>query len=345
SIVYGLGAIKGLGEGPIEAIVRARDSGCYEDLYDFCERLDQRKVNKRAIEALIGSGALDNLVEQVPAGTQDAIGYRRALLIANQNDAVGLAEQKARNEDSGLTDLFGSDVLVSETAESRYNHFDQLKCLSFRDRLNREKESLGLFLSGHLVDEYREEFRHFIDSRISDMRSGLEDHTVGGLIVGMRMMKSRRGEAIAFVTLDDKSGRAEVSVFGDVFDQVREKLEKDEIIFVRGSTAEDDFNGGIRMCANEVFLIAEARSRRASNLCLELNSSHLYDGFVDELAEFLKPYRQHDAAGCPVAINIVNSASSGNVILGDEWRISPHDDLLHSLREHYGKEKVRLLYP
>ena len=103
--------------------------------------------------------------------------------------------------------------------------------------------------------------------------------------------------------------------------------------------------GGIRMRANEVFLIAEARSRRASNLYLELNSSHLCDGFVDELAEFLKPYRQHDAPGCPVAINIVNSVSSGNVILGDEWRIFPHDDLLYSLREHYGTEKVRLLYP
>ena len=177
------------------------------------------------------------------------------------------------------------------------------------------------------------------------MRSGLEDHTVGGLIVGMRMMKSRRGETIAFVTLDDKSGRVEVSVFGDVFDQVREKLEKDEIIFVRGSTAEDEFTGGIRMRANEVFLIAEARSRRASNLYLELNSSHLCDGFADELSEFLKPYRQHDAPGCPVAINIVNSVSSGNVILGDEWRIFPHDDLLYSLREHYGTEKVRLLYP
>ena len=92
-----------------------------------------------------------------------------AWLVFHQNDAVGLAEQKARNEDSGLTDLFGSDLFVSETTESRYNHFDQLKCLSFRDRLNREKESLGLFLSGHLVDEYREEFRHFIDSRISEM--------------------------------------------------------------------------------------------------------------------------------------------------------------------------------
>ena len=143
-------------------------------------------------------------------------------------DMYNKTEQKARNEDSGLTDLFGGEVLVNESSEGRYNHFDQLKCLTFRDRLNREKDSLGLFLTGHLVDEYREEFRYFVDSKISDMRAGLEDHTVGGLIVGMRTMKSRRGETIAFVTLDDKSGRVEVSVFGDVFDKVREKLLKDD---------------------------------------------------------------------------------------------------------------------
>ena len=345
SIIYGLGAIKGLGEGPIESIVNCRAAGGgFGDLYEFCERVDQRRVNKRAIEALIGSGALDNLVAQIPADTPDVIGYKRALLFANQEDAVGLAEQKARNDDSGLTDLFGSDVLVSDTSEGRYNHFEKLRPLSFKGRLAKEKESLGLFLTGHLIDEYRDEFRHFVDSRINDLRNGLENHTIGGLVVGMRTMKSRRGETIAFVTLDDKSGRVEVSVFGDVFDSVREKLQKDHIIFVKGGTAEDDFTGGIRMRANEVFLIEEARIRQASNLRLELQSCHLCDGFVDELAGMLHPYKPIGNQGCRVAINITSADSCGDVILGDEWRVVPHDDLLHVLKEHYGKEKVRLQY-
>jgi len=345
SIVYGLGAIKGLGEGPIESLVACRQQdGGFSDLYDFCERVDQRKVNKRAIEALIGSGALDNLVSQVPDDVKDVIGYKRALLMANQDDAVGLAEQKTRNEDSGLTDLFGSSVLVSESEEGRYNHFENLKPLTFKDRLNKEKDSLGLFLTGHLVDEYREEFRHFIDSRIVDLRAGHEDHMIGGLIVGMRTMKSRRGETIAFVTLDDKSGRVEVSIFGDVYDNVREKLQKDQVIFVRGGTAEDDFTGGIRMRANEVFLIEEARARQASNLRLELQSSNLCEGFVDELAGMLQPFRPKGLGGCRVAINIKSRGSEGDVILGEEWRVVPHDDLIHNLKEHYGAEKVRLQY-
>jgi DNA polymerase-3 subunit alpha len=345
SVVYGLGAIKGLGEGPIESLVKCRESeGCFSDLYDFCERVDQKKVNKRAIEALIGSGALDQMVSQVPADHADEIGYKRALLMANQEDAVGLAEQKARNEDSGSSDLFGADVLVDENSEGRYNHFDGLRCLSFKDRLSKEKESLGLFLTGHLVDEYRDEFRHFVDSRICDLRAGLDDHIIGGLVVGMRTMKSKRGETIAFVTLDDKSGRLEVSVFGDVFDRVREKLQKDHIVFIKGGTAEDDFTGGIRMRASDVFLVEDARIRRASKLRLELDSTNLCDGFVDELASLLKPFRPRDGLGCPVAIKVMNEVSQGDVMLGEEWQVVPHDDLLHNLKEHYGAEKVRLQY-
>jgi DNA polymerase-3 subunit alpha len=345
SVVYGLGAIKGLGEGPIESLVDCRQvSGPFSDLYEFCERVDQRKVNRRAIEALIGSGALDQLVQSLPADLKDELGYKRALLTANQDDAVGLAEQKARNEDSGLTDLFGSDVLVSSETEGRYNHFENLRCLSFKERLNREKESLGLFLTGHLIDEYKQELRHFIDSRLMDLRAGLEDHTVGGLIVAMRTMKSRRGETIAFITLDDKSGRVEVSVFGDLFDQVRDKLAKDQIVFVKGSTAEDDFTGGIRMRASEVHLIEEVRASRANKLKLEVNSGSLCDGFIDELAGMLKPYRPQNARGCAVAVKVVGGISTGDVILGDEWRVMPHDDLLQNLKEHYGSEKVRLYY-
>ena len=301
-------------------------------------------MNRRAIDALIGSGALDELVPDVPKTASDVIGYRRALLKANQDDAVGLAEQKAKNEDSGLTDLFGSEVLVSNDAQGRYNHFEGLRCQAFKERLSGEKESLGLFLTGHLIDEYRGELKFFVDSRINDLRPGLEDHTVGGLVVAMRTMKSRRGETIAFITLDDKSGRVEVSVFGELFDQVREKLQKDQILFVKGSTAEDDFTGGIRMRATEVSLIEEIRVRRSANLKVELNTSRLCDDFTEELAGILKPFRQGSTAGCPVAIKVVSGQSQGDVILGDEWRVVPHDDLLQNLKEHFGAEKVHLHY-
>ena len=344
SIVYGLGAIKGLGKGAIESLVSCRNTeGVFRDLYGFCERVDSR-VNKRSIEALIGSGALDRLVDKIPEGTADAIGYRRALLTANRDDAVGLAEQKARNEDSGLTDLFGGDVLVRDTEDGRYNHFDGLRCLSFKDRLNREKDSLGLFLTGHLIDDYKEELDQVVDSRISRLRTGQNGVMVGGLVFAIRTFKNKRGGTNAFVTLDDKTGRLEVSMFSDVFDLVREKIRKDCVIFVRGTVEDDEFTGGKSLRAAEVLTLEEARVSRAKNLKLELNCGNLREDFVAELAKLLQPFKPGGTGGCPVAVKIINEVSQADVILGDEWRVIPHDDLLQSLRERYGPEKVQLHY-
>jgi len=264
--------------------------------------------------------------------------------MANQEEAVGLAEQKNRNELSGLTDLFGSEILVSDSEEGRYNHIENLRNLSFKDRLGKEKDSLGLFLTGHMVDEYKEDFEHFTDLRLSKLRTGQSAVTVGGLVFAMRAMKSKRGGTNAFVTLDDKTGRLEVQIFGELYDNAREKLKKDEIIFVRGSIEDDDFTGGKKMRASEVMTLEEARARNVSKLNVEIDTSNLCDGFIDELAKILQPFRPRDTIGCPVAVKIVNKMSQGDVILGDNWRVIPHDDLLQNLKEHYGSGKVHLQY-
>lgn len=344
SIVYGLGAIKGLGEGPVDSLVSCRNSGGeFDNLYDFCERVDSRKVNKRAIEALIGSGAFDQLVDHVPEDVTDSIGYKRALLAANQSDAVGLAEQKSKNEASGQSGLFG-DVMTLGTEGGRYNHFEGLKCLSFKDRLHKEKDSLGLFLTGHLVDEYREEFKRVVDCSLSNLQVGQKAKMVGGVVFAVRIQKTKRGDLRANLTLDDKTGRVEISVFSDVLDKAREKLEKDKVIFVRGDVDHDDFTGGKSIVAREILSLEEARVARASSLKLELNSGNLCDDFVEELAGLLQPFRPRGLGGCPVAVKVISEVSQGDVILGDEWRVIPHDDLLQNLREHYGPEKVQLQY-
>jgi DNA polymerase-3 subunit alpha len=210
--------------------------------------------------------------------------------------------------------------------------------------LGREKESLGLFLTGHMVDEYREEFEHFVDFRLNRLRTGQSPVTVGGLIFAMRAMKSKRGATNAFVTLDDKSGRLEVQVFGELYDQVREKLRKDEIIFVRGAIEDDEFTGGKKMRASEVSTLEEVRMREAVKIKVEIISTKLCRGFVDDLARILEPFRQKSSVGCPVAVRIVSKNSGGDVILGDSWRVTLHDDLLQNLKEHYGSEKVNLSY-
>jgi len=343
SIIYGLGAIKGLGEGPIEAIVAGREDGPYTDMFDFCHRVDARKVNKRSVEALIGSGALDSLIDdrQIPDDV-NPIDFKRALLLANQHDAVKTAEQKSRNHDSGLTDLFGEDMMsASNDPGCPYNYVEGLRCVSFKDRLNREKDTLGLYLTGHPIDLYKKELKYFAKTRIVDLRASKDVQTVAGLIVGMRTMKSKRGENLAFITLDDRSGRLEVSVFADLFESNHTKLQKDELVVIKGSLSSDEFSGGLKMRATEVLNLLEARERTIKCLRLSLNGSSLDSGFSRELAGLLQPFK---GDGCRVSIEYQRNDAVAEVSLGDAWKVSPDDQLIQNLRDHYGTDQVRFDY-
>jgi DNA polymerase III subunit alpha len=346
-IVYGLGAIKGLGEGPVDMIVNSREAdGQFNDLFHFCDRMDGRKVNKKSIEALIGSGAFDELVPVEISKTKidDQVGYKRALLYANQEDAVQLAEQRGRNADSGHTDLFGEVSLSDSGSGDGYNHHQNLRCMTLKDRLNKERDTLGLYLTGHPIDVYRKELKHLAKTRIVDLRLNKVEQTVAGLIVGFRTMKSRKGETIAFLTLDDRSGRVEVSLFADLLDQHREKLVKDSVIVVKGTAAADDFTGGVRMRASEVYKVVEARSNLLKKLKLSVCGVDLESGFKDELAGILAPYKREGTTGCLVALEYVGKDASAEIVFGDEWRVEPDDDLIQSLKDNYGADHVQLVY-
>ncbi len=344
SIVYGLGAIKGLGEGPIDAIVEARQSGGpFTDLFDLCERVDARRVNRRAIEALIGSGALDELVAVQGEITVDPIDYRRAVLDANCADAIKAAEQIAQNTESGHGDLFGDELLATTDEGGRYSHLDSLKPLPFRDRLAREKDTLGLYLTGHPLEAYADDLRHMVNTRIVDLREG-NDQTIAGLVVSVRTMKNRKNQTIAFVTLDDRSDRTEVSVFAELFEQHYELLKTDAVLIVKGSVSSDDFTGGVRMRATEIFDLAEARGRSVKRLKVNLKGCHLGKAFEVELAEMLSPFRGDEGQGCPVAVGYERDDAQGEIELGEAWRVEPSDDLLQNLRDRYGAEQISLDY-
>lgn len=360
-IIYGLGAIKGLGEGPIESIVQARSTGdLFTDLFDLCERVEPRKLNKRVLDALIGSGAVDYLVpdtvlnkefakeqysDTLAASKQDhvyqqALNWKRALLAVNQEDATKMAEQKARNQSSGHVDLFG-DVSFTNNRDN-YNHTAVLRSWSHKDRLQREKETLGLYLTGHPIEIYQKELKHLARYKIKDLKPSRDALTIAGLVIGLRTMKSKRGDTIAFVTLDDKSGRIELSVTGSVFEENRDKLQKDTILVIRGSVSVDDFSGGMRMRATDVWNLVQAREKFAKRLRVTLHSCKLETDFTAKLARLLEPYRGTE--GCPVSIDYSCVDASVRLMLGDAWRVRPHDDLIEKLQDHYGAEYVVLDY-
>ena len=333
SVLYGLGAIKGLGEGPVGAITSARtEGGVFTDLFDFCARVDGRKLNKRGLEAMIRAGAFDEI------GPKGEIGYRRAVMLACMDEAVKLAEQHARNKVSGMGDLFG-DSVVDSAPEINYNAYSAVRSLSVRERLNGEKETLGLYLTGHPIDEYEDELKVMLPQRIVNLRPGKDAETISGMVVGMRIMKNKRGDSFAFLTLDDKSGRIELSVWADKYNAYREILAKDALLVVKGSVSEDSFTGGLKMVAESIQSIYEARCSKLRRL--ELNITAGNDGWVEQVHTTLSAFKD---GNCAVTVDYCQPNASGTLKLGHQWKVQPRDELISRLRQQFGKTNVSMGY-
>ncbi len=368
-IIYGLGAIKGLGQGPIGAIIEARETaGPFGSLLDFCSRIDNQSVNKRALEALIKSGALDSVVNGDDADTI------RATLMTSLGETLRAAEQSSRNQAIGVQDMFG-EIAPSKTPIDQVNEPNARSAIrpwSEQQRLAAERDTLGLYLSGHPVDEFIPELKQFIADRLANLKPEKEIQLVAGLVSSVRTMKSKRGDTLAFVVLDDKSGRFEASIFGQEYEQYRDILQKDLILVVECQISEDDFNGGLRGRVKTINTLQEYRQERARRLTIHLDSNSLASGFVDELATILAPYRSavselatqagksagrgearndvtltsHPSAvsGCQVAVQYHREDSEGCILLGEEWKVSVPDDLLQRLKSEFGRDQITVHY-
>ncbi len=346
-IVYGLGAVKGVGEGPVEAIAEARSqAGPFSDLFDFCTRVDLKRINKRTLEALIRCGALDRLgpgFSDEPNAYQAGINQNRAVLLAAMETAVRSAEQAARSSESGHQDLFGSLFEPEPLAGQAglYADFLQVPELSLKERLAGEKGSLGLYLTGHPIDEYEKEVRRFARQRISDLRPSRESQTVAGLIVAQRVMKNRKGEKMGFVTLDDRSGRIEASLFAEAFAAAQTLLQTDALVVVEGEVSYDDFSGGLRLRARRVMSLEEARTGLAESLRLQVRQGQLDTVARQALAQLCQQY----PGACPLTLEYTGPDARAVLRLGDDWQVSPADPLLQTLRERWGRDRVFLQYP
>lgn len=335
AIIYGLGAIKGLGEGPVEAIITARTTGGpFENLFDFCERTDLRKVNKRAMEALIRSGSFDSLA--VP----------RSILMASTPEAVKTAEQSAGNRDAGMADMFGDVVSAGESGDV-YADYRGIRPWSPKEQLGGEKDTLGLYVTGHPIDEYEQEVRQFARNRIVDLKADRNNQFMAGLVVAMRTMKNKRGDTMAFVTLDDRSARIEVALFADSYEENREKIVKDSILVVEGQVSFDDYNGQLKVRVKGVKTLLEARQSRVTALQLTLagadfNSSRGAPSFSKKLQALLEPGLM--GGQCPVVVNYQCDDARGQLRLGEQWQVLPSDELIAGLRSHFGQDSVRLSY-
>jgi len=327
TILYGLGAIKGVGQAAVEGIVQERiQHGAYTDLFDFCRRIDLRKANRRVLEALIRAGALDEL------------GPGRATLMASLPAALTLAEQHTRDHAVGQNDLFGAAAAVLKASP----RFTPAAEWDEGQRLAHEKETLGLYLTGHPISRYEQELAHITTCRIADLKPAQEQRAlIAGLVTALRTMNNRRGERMAFVTLDDRSARIEVVLFADVYQRYRELLIKDKLLVVDGVAGPDEYSGGYKLSAEHIYDIDRARALYAKQLVIGVEAARAGNGFSAALAQALTPYRN---GPCAVYINYINDAAQAPIRLGAEWSVHPTDELLQRLRGVAGREQVRVIY-
>jgi len=330
-IVYGLGAIKGLGEGPIDAIVSARaDGGEFKDLFDFCRRIDLKKINRRSLEAMVRAGVLDKL------GPKSSF-HDRAQLLATLPDAIAAADQDARNEAAGIMDMFGAVDDSPATAVE----WKPARAWNDETRLNGERDTLGLFLTGHPIDQYEKEVRQFVTARINSLQpTGKgEAATIAGLVVALRITRSKRsGDRMAFITLDDKTGRVEVSVFGKTFAEYGELVQKDTLLIFKGGVRNDEYTGGFNLVADEIMDMRQARETFARRLRVAVPVA---EDLPQQLQQMLSPYQ---GGNTPVLLDLDHNIAAASFWLGDEWKISPHESLVEELRVRFGEDAVRMEY-
>lgn len=328
-IVYGIGAVKGVGEGPIEAILEARDrDGPFRDLFDFCNRVDIKKLNKRVMEKLILSGAMDRL------------GPHRAALMATLEEAMRAAEQHAKAQAVGQVDMFG---VLTEEIDDVKKAFANVPHWPDKVWLEGERETLGLYLTGHPINQYSGELRRYTSGRLCDLHPTSRDTvtTAAGLVIAARSMVTKRGNKMGIFTLDDRSGRLDVTLFSEALEKYEELMQKDRILVVSGQVSFDDFSGGLKMSARELLDINDARERFARAIRISLDEQRIDERFFPRLCEILEPAR---AGVCPVQVNYRRPGSRVRLTLGTEWRVTPTDQLIDDLRVLLGRERVELVF-
>jgi DNA polymerase-3 subunit alpha len=331
---YGLGAIKGTGQGAIEAIVAAREAdGPFTSLFNFCSRVDKGKCNKRVVEALIKAGAFDTLHPD------------RAATLASVGLAFDWAETQAANANQGGLFDFGGDA--AHGSHTQEPPLQPAEPWSVREKLSLEKTAIGFYLSGHLFDESEAEVRRFCPRKVADLIDSREPQLLAGIVTELRVVNGQRGR-VGIFKLDDCSEPIEAVVNEEQLDANRDLLREDELIIVQGKVQPDRFSGGLRLNVNQVWDLAGARARFGRYLAVEVN------GGTPAVAELVRSFPAKvqvadDAEGggelvlgLGVRLLLKRPGATAELELGAAGRIWPSDQALARWRQlaHEGKASI-----
>ncbi|MCK6421837.1 MAG: DNA polymerase III subunit alpha [Aquabacterium sp.] len=334
---YGLGAVKGTGQGAIEAIVEARDGGAgvggagpFHSFFDFCARVDRKRVNKRVVEALIKAGAFDS------------ISTDRARLLASVALAFDWADTQVANaSQGGLFDDFGGDTHGSSTQEPA---LAAAEGWTIRERLTHEKAAIGFHLSGHLFEQHEGEVRRFCRRRIADLVDSREPQLLAGIVSDLRLVNGQRGR-VAIFRLDDRSEFIEAVANEELIEAHRDLLKDDELVIVQGKVQPDKFSGGLRLNVLQLWDLPAARARYGRHLQVAL-------GGAPQLCELVRTWPARREAtehgerllGLSVRVQVRRPGASAEIDLGDDARFWPCDEALARWRSLASEGQATVVY-
>ena len=332
-IRYGLAAVKGMGSAAASAICIGRSKeNKYNNLYDFCNKVDHQKLSRRAMEALIKAGALD------------ALGTNRPSLLEALPRAHGQAEQHARAQEAGQDDLFGGrSSIVAVAGIAKIADWPENELLAA------ERESLGLYLSGHPFDQYLADCPYIASGYIANVAAGesrtnngshgprsSRDVTLAGILTDIR----KRGNRVTMF-LDDGTGRLEITLFLESYQRFRHLIGSQAVRVVSGTLRHDDFIDGWRLNVRDIEDIDRVIERKASQLVIHWLANGETDLDADILHAILEPFRPGQ---CDVSLYYATPSAEARLQLGADWSVRPSRALRDRLSEAIGVKSFRFIY-
>ncbi|NJC87750.1 MAG: DNA polymerase III subunit alpha, partial [Desulfuromonas sp.] len=341
-IRFGLGAVKGVGDAALEAIMEARLEGPFSSLHDFCERVDLRRVNRRVIEALIKCGAFDS------------VGGKRAQYLESLDEAVDTGQKLQRERELGQESLFGTEQIVVPRGGGRLPDREEWP---ENVLLANEKEALGFYITGHPLARHSAAIRRFAtcDTAGLSERADKEEVSLCGIVSGLKELTTKKGDRMAFVTLEDLSGFVETVIFPEVYMAAIDLLKSEEPLLVRGTVdageePQDEGDGqgngngkggganrGSKLLVTEVLSLKDVRGRMTKRVHFRLSTPGLDENQLRTLREIVGRYHGE----CEGVIHLVIPNRSETLIkLPDSLRVQASDELMDDVEKLFGYNVV-----
>jgi DNA polymerase-3 subunit alpha len=326
---FGLCAVKNVGEGAILSMLAVRkELGAVESIFTLCELVDQRLVNKRPLESLVKAGAFDSMA----AGPMP---LRRARLYAAVDKAIEHGSRHQRDREKGQDSLFGG--AADEGGAGAGIPLPEVAPWSGAQQLAFEKEALGLYMSGHPLERFSEELKVFGAQRVAELAQSLADVWVGGIVSGLRPLKTKKGDRMAVFMLDDIAGGIEVVVFPETFAKCGHLIAADAMLLVRGKFEKDDESA--RLVATELQPISMLRERTTREVVIHLNAPSR--GAMEALAELLSRHRGDRRV--LLELDVKKNGGPGLRVRADvAQRVRPSEKLVEEVEQLCGAGSVQL---